>query len=52
MPGRKPTFLNQGKPYPNQIFTGLIWRENREKFGKPEEQYRGKRVYVAGNITE
>jgi len=48
----KPTFLNLDKPYPNQIFTVLIWGENREKFGAPEEKYRDKQVCVTGKITE
>ena len=48
----KPTFLNLDKPYPNQIFTVLIWGENREKFGTPEEKYRDKQVCVMGKITE
>ena len=48
----KPTFLNLGKPYPNQVFTILIWGENREKFGTPEEKYRDQQVCVTGNITE
>jgi hypothetical protein len=48
----KPTFLNLDKPYPNQVFTILIWGENREEFGTPEEKYRDKQVCVTGKITE
>jgi hypothetical protein len=48
----KPTFLNLDKPYPNQIFTILIWGENRDKFGTPEEKYRDKQVCASGKITE
>jgi hypothetical protein len=48
----KPTFLNLDKPYPNQIFTALIWGENREKFGTPEEKYRDKQVCVTGKLAE
>jgi hypothetical protein len=48
----KPTFLNLDKPYPSQILTILIWGENREKFGTPEEKYRDKQVCVTGKITE
>jgi DNA/RNA endonuclease YhcR with UshA esterase domain len=48
----KPTFLNLDKPYPNQVFTVLIWGENREKFGAPEEMYRDKAICVTGKITE
>jgi hypothetical protein len=48
----KPIFLNLGKAYSSQIFTALIWGENREKFGSPEEKYRDKKVCVTGHITE
>jgi DNA/RNA endonuclease YhcR with UshA esterase domain len=48
----QPTFLNLDKPYPNQIFTIVIWGENRTKFGTPEEKYRGKQVCVSGNVRE
>ena len=48
----KPTFLNLDKPYPSQVFTVLIWGENRAKFGAPEEHYRGKQICVKGTITE
>lgn len=47
----QPTFLNLDKPYPNQIFTIVIWGENRGKFGKPEDNYKDKRVCVTGKIT-
>jgi hypothetical protein len=48
----KPTFLNLDQPYPSQVFTIVIWGENREKFGTPEETYHDKRVCVTGKITE
>ena len=48
----QPTFLNLDKPYPNQVFTVLIWGSNRNKFGKPETEYRDKRVCATGKITE
>jgi hypothetical protein len=49
-PGTKgqPTFLNFDKPYPNQVFTMLIWGENRSKFGTPESEYKGKRICATG----
>ena len=47
----RPTFLNLDKPYPNQIFTVVIWGEDRGKFGQPEGKYRDKRVCVTGKIT-
>jgi hypothetical protein len=48
----KPTFLNLDKPYPSQVFTVLIWGENRAKFGTPEEKYRDQQICVTGKITE
>ncbi len=48
----QPTFLNLDKPYPNPIFTILIWGSNRSKFGAPETEYKGKRMCVTGKISE
>lgn len=47
----RPTFLNLAEPYPNQIFTVLIWDEDRIKFGVPETKYRDQSVCVSGMIT-
>jgi DNA/RNA endonuclease YhcR with UshA esterase domain len=47
-----PTFINLDKPYPNQIFTVLIWGTNRPKFRDPEEAYRGKHICVTGKISD
>ena len=46
----QPTFLNIGKPYPDQIFTAVIWGEDRVKFGSPESALRGKKVCITGEI--
>jgi DNA/RNA endonuclease YhcR with UshA esterase domain len=46
----QPTFLNLEKPYPNQIFTVVIWGSDRAKFGTPEAEYKGKRICVTGKI--
>src|SRR5712691_1690912 len=46
----QPTFLNLDKPYPNQIFTLVIWGSNRSKFGRPEVEYNEKRICVTGKI--
>jgi hypothetical protein len=46
-----PTFINLDKPYPNQIFTILIWGSDRPKFGDPEQTYSGKQVCATGTIT-
>jgi micrococcal nuclease len=47
----QPTFLNLDKPYPNAIFTALIWGENRSKFNEPEVRLRDKRICTTGKIT-
>jgi micrococcal nuclease len=47
----QPTFLNLDEPYPNQIFTIVIWGSDRPKFGDPEAKYRDKDVCVTGKIT-
>jgi DNA/RNA endonuclease YhcR with UshA esterase domain len=50
---RKPTFLNLDKAFPNQIFTAVIFEENRSKFAKPpEEQFKDKAICVTGKIEE
>src|SRR5215471_9668835 len=47
-----PTFLNLDEPYPNQIFTILIWGSDRPKFGDPENTYANKKVCVTGIIKD
>lgn len=47
-----PTFLNLDKAYPNAIFTAVIWGSDRAKFGKPEVEFKGKRICVTGKIEE
>ena len=47
----EPTFLNLDEPYPREVFTILIWRSDREKFGSSEIEYKGLRVCVTGKIT-
>ena len=50
---RQPTFLNLDQPYPNQIFTIVIWGSDRPTFNPPPEvAYQGKRVCVTGQIRE
>ncbi len=47
----QPTFINLDKPYPNQVFTVLIWGSDRGKFEKqPETLYSGKDICVTGMI--
>ena len=45
-----PTFLNLDKPYPDHLFTAVIWGSDRPKFRQPEVQYQGKRLCVTGSI--
>ena len=47
-----PTFLNLDEPYPKQIFTILIWGNDRPKFGDPETKYGNKKVCVTGLIKD
>jgi len=48
----QPTFLNLDKPYPDAIFTVLIWGSDRSKFPvPPEKAFKGKAVRVTGKIT-
>ena len=47
----EPTFLNLDEPYQKEVFTILIWGSDREKFGTPEDEYKGLRVCVTGKIT-
>jgi hypothetical protein len=46
-----PTFLNFDQPYPNQIFTVVIWGMDRSKFSEPETAYQGKHVCATGKIA-
>ena len=46
----QPTFLNLDKPYPDQVFTAVIWGSDRSKFGSPEASLNGKQVCVTGRI--
>lgn len=48
----QPTFLNLDKPYPDAIFTALIWGEDRSKFDEPEVRLRDKRICTTGTITQ
>lgn len=48
--GGRPTYLNFGRPYPNQDFTVVIWGRHRAKFGRPEAYYLDREICVAGRI--
>jgi hypothetical protein len=45
-----PTFLDLGKPYPNQIFSAIIFGSDRPKFGAPETSMRDKPACITGEI--
>jgi len=46
-----PTFLNLDKPYPNHIFTVVIWGSERNKFKSPPEiLFKNERICVTGQI--
>jgi len=47
---RQPTFLNLDKPYPNQVFTALIWGSNRAAFSYAPESLAGRKICVTGQI--
>ena len=47
----QPTFLNLDRPFPNQIFTVVIWGSNRSNFPQaPESMYRDERICATGLI--
>jgi DNA/RNA endonuclease YhcR with UshA esterase domain len=47
----EPTFLNLDQPFPRQIFTAIIWGDDRSKFKEPPELFfKGKRICVTGMI--
>jgi hypothetical protein len=48
----QPTFLDFDKPYPNAVFTAVIFGDDRPKFGTPETSLGGKRVCVTGQIRD
>ena len=48
----QPTFLNLARAYPNQVFTVVIWGEDRGRSPEPPERaYRNRRICVTGRIT-
>jgi micrococcal nuclease len=51
--GRRPTFLNLGRPYPDQDLTVVIWGADRGGFSAaPEQMYEGERICVTGRIED
>jgi hypothetical protein len=47
----QPTFINLDAAYPNQIFTILIWGNDRPKFGNLEQEYADKQLCITGVIS-
>ena len=45
-----PTFINLDRPYPDQVFTAVIWVEDRAKFGSPEQRFADREICVSGVI--
>lgn len=49
--GGEPTFINFGRPHPDQEFTAVIWGRNRGNWSTPPEQlYQNRRVCVTGEV--
>lgn len=49
--GGKPTFINLGEPHPDQVFTIVIWENDRAAWSHPPEQlYRNRDICVTGRI--
>lgn len=46
-----PTFLNLDKPYPQQVFTVVIWGSSRPRFSYRPEKLDGQNVCVTGIIN-
>ena len=47
----EPTFLNFGDPYPNQVFTAVIFGDDRNQFViPPEDAYINQEICVSGII--
>ncbi|HTF36069.1 MAG TPA: DNA-binding protein [Myxococcota bacterium] len=46
-----PTFLNLDEPYPNQVFTAVIWGDARPRFKTAPELLKGHAICVSGTIT-
>ena len=47
-----PTFVNLDKPYPNQIFTVLIWGDDLPRFTENPAKWQGRKICATGTISE
>lgn len=48
----QPTFLNLGRPYPQHVFTALVWGADRSAFSYAPESLQGAVICVQGTISE
>lgn len=49
--GGEPTFINLGRAHPNQLFTAVIWGNDRARWREPPEQYfKNRQICVTGRI--
>lgn len=46
----QPTFLNLDEPYPNQLFTAVIWGKDRAAFSYAPESLAHRHICVTGKI--
>ena len=46
----QPTFLNLDKPYPNHVFTAVIWGRDRASFPYAPESLADRQICVTGTI--
>ncbi len=47
-----PTFINLDEPYPDQVFTIVIWEEQRASFGGPPEAlFADARICIEGLVS-
>jgi DNA/RNA endonuclease YhcR with UshA esterase domain len=49
---RQPTFLNLDRPFPQHIFTVVIFGSDRPKFGEPEKDFANQTICATGKIEE
>jgi hypothetical protein len=45
----QPTFLNDA-PYPNQVFSAVVWGRDRAQFQPSPESYQGQPLCVTGPV--
>ncbi len=47
----QPTFLDLDKPYPNHVFTAVVWGKDRKTFPYAPETLAGRQICVSGRIA-